>query len=232
MIGQIAFWPGMRDFKTIQCNENQLIAGALRSFCQPWLKPPILDVGAGLGDIAAAAFSEHDAVLLDNYQRPERVGPRHRYVADDFYIYRPKLADAPRTVFLCHVLQYLDDDWAKFSARIDELNPETVIAVTNDNDGEFGEIISWGLEGISGINAEASGVELNHSRYALAKKVPFNATLECATFEIMTLQLITGILDAPATAENFTAALTKIRSMLDTPRLTINETIYCYERRK
>lgn len=223
------FWPAMREFKKSLCDENKLIADALRSQCQRWLQAPILDVGAGLGDIAASAFPEKSAVLLDLNQIEIR-SSHHMAVRGDFFDYVADQSRRPRTVLFCHVLQYIDDDWGRLRSKISGLDPENVIAVTNDNDEEFGALVSWALSHVPGINPEQSVVQLDSKQYKLAQTIPIKATIRCPDFATLANHLVVGLLDAAPTPATVGAIVVQLEKLLRVPTLTINETIYCYEK--
>ena len=224
------YWPSMREFKTALCDENELIAEALRTTCRRWLRAPILDVGAGLGDIAAAAFPDLTAVLLDLHLTPEVKSDLHTSVRGDFFKYAPKKRPRPRTVLLCHVLQYIDDDWDRFRLKLADLDPETVVAVTNDNDGQFGSLVNWVLANVSGSNPEDSLIQLDMQRYQLRQTVPITATLKCPDFATLANHLVVGLLDAVLAPETIAATVKKLQELLDAPTMRINQTIYCYEK--
>jgi hypothetical protein len=223
------FWPGMGEFKSTLCDETKLIADALRVDCHDWLRPPILDVGSGIGDIARVAFPEMRAVLLDLHRTPESVAPNHKFVRGDFFNYVPARDEGPRTVLFCHVLQYLDSDWARFRSKVAQLDPKVIIAVTNDNDDIFGRLVAWARSAIPDANPEQTVVELE-AIYRLRKRVPIKATLRCADFSVMAKHLVVGILDAALHPEVLAITARFLRERLAEPRMSINQTIYCYEK--
>jgi hypothetical protein len=229
---QASYWTDMREFKEVLCDENRLIIEALRTKCKPWLQPPILDVGAGLGDIAAAAFPEMDAVLLDLNRMPEARSPRHKSIQDDFFSYSPQPNRQPRTALLCHVLQHLDDDELEFCRRIEILDPQNLITVTNDNDGSFGEFIDWAKREIPDANPEASAPPIDKTRYQVVTTVPILATLRCPDFETMAGHLVTGLLDASVTTKTVLAVVQRLSALLKVPEIVINQTMRCYEKSK
>ena len=68
-------------------DENTIIAHILRHEFLSNLKEPILDVGAGVGDIASSAFNDKEAILLDilefeDYQSNEL----HKRVKKRFFL--------------------------------------------------------------------------------------------------------------------------------------------------
>jgi hypothetical protein len=230
-IRNLTFLEALRDFKEIYCDENRLIAEALRTTLKRRLLEPILDVGAGLGDIAEFAFPERRAVLLDINEIPDTHSRLHKRVTSDFFEYEPDWADRPRTMILCHVLQYLDNDITRLQMKISDLKPDVIIEVRNDNDGLFGNVMFWSLKHIVRANPE---VECNftNGQYKLAETAPIRATLKCPNYSIMARHFVEVLIDSPADPNSISKVERKLRALLYEPSIPINQTIYCYERKQ
>ena len=222
------YWPGMGEFKSSLCDENDIISSILRDQCQPWLQSPILDVGAGLGDIARIAFPEKKAFLLDHNPIIKTISPNHTVVQGDFFDKALDL-EALGTLIFSHSLQYLDNDWDVFSAFIDQLNPSVIITVTNDNSEIFGDIMRWALENIPQTNIESSGIKLS-TNYRRSASFPFSATFQSPTFIAMAQELLNGIIDAPMTEETSGGLEQYLKTVLTNPTLTIKQTVSCFNR--
>lgn len=52
-------------FKEIYCDENRIIAGILKTQAQNYLIEPVLDVGAGNGDICYFSCPDKEVYLID-----------------------------------------------------------------------------------------------------------------------------------------------------------------------
>ena len=229
-VARKGFVDALRFFKETECNENQLIADVLRTRLKGWLKAPILDVGAGLGDIAQAAFPELDAILLDINEIPNHGNKRHKRIASDFFNFQPKKSEMPRTLLLSHVLQYLDDDMQKLRAKIAWLDPDVVIEVTNNNSGRFGEIISWALSEIDGANPELKCTYLDQDRYQRADHVSIVPVLQCDNFDTMAQHFLELLLDVPVTPLSYEKTKNKLKELFHEPKVVIEGTVSCYER--
>lgn len=119
-----------RQFKRTATNENHLIAAAIES-----LLPPggglIVDVGAGLGDIARLAFRQREAVLLDILEFDDPISPLHRRENVNFFDYMPPPETPIDVMIFSHVLQYIDDDVSKFLQKVSSLSPQYIITTLN-----------------------------------------------------------------------------------------------------
>lgn len=230
MYSQRGFSRALKDFKSLYCDENRLIAEALATTLKSYLRPPILDVGAGLGDIAETAFPEMAAVLLDLNDIPARKNPRHQRVVCNFFDYDPKEMIRAKTLLLAHVLQYLDDDTVRLANKVAELNPDIVITVLNDNTDIFGDIMEWSLEAIEGANPEMKVEFLDPTSYRCTKTVPIRAVLHCPNFDVMAYHFVDVLIDAPKTNQSLAVMRKKLTSLMSTPQIIINQTIYCYEK--
>src|ERR1700733_6738906 len=99
------------------CNEIPIIADLLRREFAPYLLEPILDVGAGAGELAALAFPDHTAFLLDldPYRAPRNV--RHTRKTGNFE--SVDLAELrSNTILFCHSMNYLVRDIDTFVDRV------------------------------------------------------------------------------------------------------------------
>jgi len=218
----------LKDFKSLYCDENRLIADALSTELRPYIHAPVLDVGAGLGDIAAIAFPDMPAVLLDQQEfLPSRILV-HQRVVGDFFDYVPQSSLTPQTILLSHVLQYLDSDLEALRTKIHQLSPATVITVLNDNDGHFGAIMNWALTAIESANPEVDVPFLDSAQYVAAKSIPIRATLRCPTFDVMAYHFVDVLLDAPVNNVSIMATRAKLESLLTDPVIIINQTISCH----
>src|SRR5687768_15772993 len=77
----------LRTFKQELTDENQLIAAAVSGMLPQKGKGIVLDVGAGLGDIAACAFPDRRAILLDILDFPDSAVSNHVRAHCDFFKY-------------------------------------------------------------------------------------------------------------------------------------------------
>lgn len=145
----------LRAFKQ-DSRENRAIANVLRREVSSWADSPVLDVGAGAGDLAGLAFPDHRVLLLDilHFDEDQRF-PLHRRVRGDFLVYKPESADQPNTLLFCHSLQFLDDGGAELLvAKTEELGARKIVTVMNVNDGVMGEVLQWANRTLAACNPE------------------------------------------------------------------------------
>lgn len=227
--GSAALSENLRAFKERFCDENVLISELLRHEYRHLIYPPVLDVGAGLGDVANAAFPDIPAILLDSEPRSEPVVPGHDRVTSEFFEYvNAAPATACGTVLFCHVLQYLDDDLDRLHSAVNRLSPKSVIAVTNDNAGEFGALIEWAEFNMTEINPEYP-IRPVSDAYRECKSTAFTATAMFPDFGTMAEHFISMFLDAepgPAVMREMEAQL---RRRLERPQITLQQTVRAYE---
>lgn len=217
-------------FKTRACNENPIIASFLKTEAQDYLVPPILDTGAGLGDIAFNAFPEKKAICLDLNPVPEGypLSENHRRIQMDFFDYFP--SEPIHTLLLSHVLQFIDDDPERLNRKIKAINPRYVILVINSNTGMMGKLVQWALDNLEDPNPEVRLAEFP-AGYTLVKQIPFEATISCEDFENLAQQV--GYLMVADIHEHLGTLVKYLKSELNNkPVFSFGQTIEIYEQEK
>lgn len=219
----------LKTFKQNYCDENALIAEAIASQLNDKLVRPILDVGAGWGDVALGAFKDTPAILLDREIINGPISGMHQRVVGDFFEYARRCREPVGTLLLCHVLQYIDDDEKALAEAIKCMSPRNIITVTNDNTGDFGRIIEWAESNVPDANPEYP-IDLEKLvTHKLHRQIPISATLSYPDFNGMARDLLSVIIDAkpnPPVQEKLRQLLA---SMLRRPNLLIEQTINYYE---
>jgi len=220
----------IREFKIELCDETQLIINVLRRDFSDFVLDPILDVGAGFQAISVQSFPGHDITLLDMiaYDMPSA---REKRVTGDFFDYKPAPQDQPKTLLLCHVLQYLDDDIGRLYDKIRFLNPERIVAVVNTNDGAFGNAVTWAQKHLPMANPEVD-VPMAPIGYQMTRRSSIAATLTCPDFQILAYQYGRIILDLPRSAAWLPPLQAHLKSLLPTPTITFNQSVLGYEKQK
>lgn len=216
------------DFKEQHCNENEIIVEIIRKELLPYFRPPILDVGSGIGDIAYRSLKRKKTILLDvnpisKHDYPCR--PEHIRRRADFFEFRTK--EKINTVFISHTLQFIDDDIDGLSEEIRRLNAENVITVLNMNDDFLGELIEWTSQNVAISNPEIR-IKGFPKGYNLIKSVPFRAEVRCDDFSTLAKQvsylMMIDIEDYEKELLNF------LQSRLNTPDFVFNQSIEVYRR--
>lgn len=177
------------DFKKKWCNENQLIVDIIIQKAQDYFIEPILDVGAGLGDIAYQALPDKKVICIDINKITDKDYPlsgNHDRIQIDFFDYQPN--DKINTVFISHTLQFLDEDLNLLNRKIGHLNPTNIIIVLNKNDDFLGKLLEWSNENFPNPNPE---VKINEfpSGYCIIKSFDFKALLSCDSFNALATQI-------------------------------------------
>jgi SAM-dependent methyltransferase len=213
------------EFKAQYCDENPIIGKLLSERFGDWVEDPILDVGCGLGDIAAAAFPHHRVVLLDRLPYPGAADSlSHHRLTVDFFDFKP--LDHFNTALFSHVTQFLDENPKELNARLHALRPSKVITVMNSNDGFFGDLLKWVKIHMPEANPE---IEISGfpEGYQLDREEEFTATLSCPNFQVLTQQ-VCYLLDTVASAEQFEKLQAFLTGRLAKPVIPIHERIRGY----
>jgi hypothetical protein len=216
------------DFKETYCDENITITNLLKQDLKQYLKPPILDVGAGIGDIAFKALSDKRVIMIDvnhitRHDYPCR--PEHLRKKCDFFDFTSK--DKINTILISHTLQFIDDDLEILNNKIQELSPENIIMVLNTNNDFMGELISWSEDHFETPNPEYR-IHGFPRGYNLIKSVPFTATLICQDFKSLAKQVsYLMLIDLETLEETLIAFLKK---HLRKPEFVFNQSIDVYHK--
>lgn len=216
------------DFKEQHCNENEIIVEIIRKEMLPYFKPPILDVGSGIGDIAYRALKRKKTILLDvnpisKHDYPCR--PEHIRRNADFFEFR--MREKINTIFISHTLQFIDDNIDELNEEIQRLNAENVITVLNMNDDFLGELIEWTSQNVEISNPEIR-IKGFPKGYNLIKCIPFRAEVRCEDF--LTLAKQVSYLMMIDIEENKDGLLNFLQSRLSTPDFMFNQSIDVYKR--
>lgn len=176
------------DFKERFCDENKIISQILRTELNRFMMSPILDVGAGLGDIAYQAFPDKRAVCIDlnEGEKTYPLASGHARQKIDFFDYMPD--EQIGTVLIAHALQFIDDDVDALNDKISQLSPQYLVTVTNANDDFMGEIIQWTKRHFSVSNPETDIVGFPKD-YELIKECCFQAKIHCPDFDTLAQQI-------------------------------------------
>lgn len=216
------------NFKETFCEENQIICHHLQHTVQKYIKSPILDVGAGIGDISFKALGDKKVIMIDvnkisRHDYPCQ--PGHVRKQCDFFDFESK--EQINTVLISHTLQFIDDSVDLLNEKIREINPETVIQVLNTNDDFMGDLMEWCNQ-----NTESSNPEIKLDgfprNYTLIKTVPFTALLRCPDFMELARQVSYLML---IELDNVANKLVQfLKKMLNQPEFTISQVIEIYKR--
>ena len=219
-------------FKTRYCRENETIISLLKGPLKSYLLPFILDVGAGMGDIAFGAFPDIDAILIDtNNCMPSKISGKHKYQKLDFFhCNRNIFGTSVKTILFIHVLQYIDEDLSALRRKIKELDPVYILEVRNDNTGIFGEILNECIKIIPNANPELCVDYLPHG-FELEAKVMFTSQITTESFVSLAEAIIRVLMDAESNPASTKIIENYLRDKLRYPELEFDQTIYVYKNR-
>lgn len=218
------------DFKTNWCNENEIIPKLLKEKAEKYLIAPILDCGAGLGDIAYKAFPEKEAILIDVNPIEDKettTSPLHKNVIKSIFDFYP---DKPiKTLLISHTLQFIDSDIDLLNKQIDLLNPATIILVLNENNDIMGDVLKWTKDNYENANPEEKIIDFPNG-YDCVEKINFQADVKCITFTQLAKQIsYLMMIDLSETGdllENF------LKTKLKKPEFKFNQVIEVYQKPK
>jgi hypothetical protein len=217
-------------FKSKFCDENEIIIKILRESFAPGLDEPILDVGAGMGDISYQALAEKRVIQLDpmdySHCRLRRNHSRQRVGFFD-YVAPPKQRIG--TLMFCHSLQFVDYYPERLQAKITELSPASILTVVNANDGDFGKALNWLKGNEISMNPENGVQGFPPKVFSVKQEQPFVATLKCKNFAQLAMQLL-YVFDADRSGRTRVVFEAFLRNELASPQLQINQSITLYKR--
>lgn len=216
------------DFKEQHCNENEIIIDIVKNDLIHYFKPPILDVGSGIGDISYRALKRKKTILLDvnaisKHDYPCR--PEHVRKKGDFFEFKTR--EKINTVFISHTLQFVDGDIDELNKKIRELDAENIVTVLNTNDDFMGEIIEWTKENYSVSNPEVR-IKNFPQGYNLIKTVPFRAEVRCEDFSTLAKQV--SYLMLIDVKEKEYELIDFLKSNLKTPDFIFNQSVDVHHR--
>jgi hypothetical protein len=222
----------LRLFKEELSDENRFIAVAVSGLLPPAAGGVILDVGAGLGDIARRAFPDRKAILLDILDFPPTHVAQHRRVHCDFFDYQHPESEPIDLLLLSHVTQYLDDDLDRLHHQLTALDPAYIMTVLNDDSGLYGQAIRWFNE--SGITSNPENPRLNivPQTYVEERSLGLEGKLQCREFRSLADQLGRVVLDAELDDDMLDEFTRWLQVNSKTPMIEISQRVTRYTRLK
>lgn len=217
------------DFKNKWCNENQIITNIIKNGLVHYFNEPILDVGAGLGDIAFNALYNKEVICIDVNKFTEQDYPlskNHQRFQIDFFDYVPD--EKINTVFISHTLQFLDEELKILNERIKAIDPENIILILNKNNDFLGKLLEWSEQNFVNSNPEVS-IPNFPDGYEIREVVDFKATLKCESYNDLATQI--SYLMLIDLDENIKSNLVEyLKLILDSPGFEFNQQIKIYSK--
>ena len=218
------------DFKMNWCNENEIIASLVRKRMYKHFISPVLDVGAGLGDIAYKALKGKDVICIDLNKITTSEYPLangHTRLQKDFFEYKPE--KKINTIFISHSLQYLDDNMEELNKKLKEIDAMNIIIVQNKNDDFIGKVVKWVMKNFSSYNPEVK-IPGFPNNYRQIDSTTFKSVLTCDTFENLAEQ-ISYLMEIDITEGTKRNELTiYLKKNMKKPIIEFNESIKTYTR--
>jgi hypothetical protein len=222
----------LSDFKQVYCDENKIITQIIQEKIFHFFEDTILDAGCGLGDISYNSFHVKKVVLLD--QMDFNFAPTHSNHTrlTGSLLNANILAKLPKinTLFLSHILQYIDSDLDILIETVNKINPNRIIIVEDLNNDFLGEILSFCKEKFEDCNGEVilDGFPCNF--YKKIYTQPFKAKLKCPDFKTLAQQCI-YLMDMNNDNFSLDQITNFLKKNLEHPTFTINQQISIYERK-
>ena len=222
----------LRLFKEELSDENRIIAVAVAGLLPPEGGGVILDVGAGLGDIARRAFPQRRAILLDILDFPQTPVAHHVRVHCDFFEYQHTASEPIDLLLMSHVAQYLDDDLKRLHGQLEALDPAYIMTVLNADTGVYGRAITWFREAGVESNPENPGLPIVPSNYVEERYLGFEGKLRCSDFLSLADQLGRVVLDADLSDDVLAEFSGWLQTNLENPAIEISQRVTRYVRSK
>jgi hypothetical protein len=209
-------------------SENGIIGPLLREHLNDALVAPVLDVGAGSGELAGLAFPDRAAFLLDLDAYRPSANPLHHRIQGDF-LDIDLSAIHPSTIILCHSLNFLIRDTERLSRQLRQSGARTAIVVSNENTGTLTEIAD---------RLAAAGIACGPTFHVpvpaakLQMRIPFSVLVKCADFRMLSQHFVRILLDCDLTDPMLAAVERELRRLTDVPQVQIAEAIYWYRLRE
>jgi len=213
------------EFKKVTCDENRIIPVLLRDHFLDYFEGPIVDVGSGLGDILSEVIPDKKVIHIDleDYSRHE-LPESHQRVQGDFFSFKEKST----TLFMSHILQYIDDDIDLLNNRIQQISPKYIISITNTNQDVMGELISWFDENNIKTNPERI-IDSFPAGYIEVFSKKFTAQIKASSFEKLSEQLGIIIFDSNLEQKDLERFKVFLEKRLKEPGFLFEEQITVYE---
>jgi hypothetical protein len=223
-VDEIPYKDALASFKR-DCDEINVIAKLLCEQFSSDLAEPLLDVGAGSGELVSLAFPDLAAVLIDIDDYGTPANPKHKRIIGDF-LHADLSTVQPRTILFCHSATYVGIDAKKFSKKLVDSGAEIALVVSNENGGVLGEIVDL----LQNMPIDFSfPFHVPMPRGKLERKVPFSAKLTCADIHTMAEHIVRVVLDLPSTSPALSAVDQHLRSLsLPILQIEIAQAIYSY----
>jgi hypothetical protein len=222
----------LRLFKEELSDENRIIAVAVAGLLPPEGGGVILDVGAGLGDIARRAFPQRRAILLDILDFPPSPVAHHVRVHCDFFEYRHAGSEPIDLLLMSHVAQYLDDDLKRLHGQLGALDPAYIMTVLNDDTGVYGRAIRWLRESGVESNPENPELPIVPPNYLEERSLGFEGKLRCSDFPSLADQLGRVVLDAELSDEVLGEFARWLQINSENPTIEISQRVSRFARLK
>lgn len=219
----------LAEFKFNETDENQTIARLVRRVL-PENRNLILDIGAGLGDIASEAFPERPAVLVDIADFERAPCKAHSRVTQDFFDYQ-YCGVEPVTMLLSHVLQYLDDDLPMLRHKVAEIDPEYIIVVCDITDDFQESVFNWFSKNQIPFNAEVPLHNFPPANYQLEERIEFDGEIKTDSFATLADRLGKIIFDASINTMQSRKFGNWLSHQLSQPKVLIPQSIELFRRR-
>lgn len=219
----------LAEFKFNETDENQTITRLVRRLL-PENENLILDIGAGLGDIATEAFPDRETILIDIADFSRAPCSLHQRVTQDFFDYcHDKLK--PTTMLFSHVLQYIDEDIDRLNAKVSEIDPEFIIVVCDITDAMQNRIFDWFRKQNIPFNPEVPIPSFPGNNYLKEASIEFDGEIRTENFALLAERLGSLIFDASISKMQSRSFGRWLSEQLPEPKFIIPQSIELFHRK-
>lgn len=220
----------LRAFKIQGTDENHKIGGIVSRFIERAGPGFVLDVGAGLGDIAEAAFPDHHAILVDILDFEASQVLHHRRHCGDFFDFDLPAGVTCDIMVMSHVLQYIDDDVDRLNSKVLTIAPRWLITVVDQLDDFQAAAFEWFRENGIRANPELDLAGFPPAEFEELAREEFAGIVEAPDFARLSHQLGRIVFDAPMDRAQLASFAKWLKSRLPQPKLEIPQRVILYRR--
>ena len=211
-------------------DEEEKISEALKKISNI-IKYPLLDIGSWSGKISTEAFKDKQVIHIDTLDFNEaqfELPPTHQRLIWDFFEFENNLYGV-KTLLFCHSLQYLDDNGIeKVIKKIEEINPEYVILVINNNDGILWKTLEFFKKNMWEENGEKHFVDFPWKNFSLDKRYKITAHFHGKNLHEISQTICKLLLDITISEEQENKIVTFLEKEGIRDEFSINQEISFY----
>jgi len=217
-------------FKSVANGEEKCIQ-ALKNL-KTKLPEPIMDIGSGAGYISTNVFHDKEVINVDpllfddtDHKLPEK----HIRLQKSFFDVN-KIWDL-WTVLFTHSMMYIDDPIERFHSQIEELRPEYIVTILNDNTWVLGNAIRFFEERKRKCCYEKHQENYLWLSYWIIEELPFYAEFNPSSFFELAEVISKLMMNTMLNEDKLVNFIDYLKTHIDKPNMKIEQTIRVYKRK-